>query len=72
MENITASASRVLSRAAPPVRRRRRGEVNATDHIVFLGTSSVGRVEAVFAQIAADALEIPMDRIRVHHGRHLM
>ena len=37
---------------------------------VFLGTSSVGQgVETVFAQIAADALEIPMDRIRhVHHG----
>ncbi len=37
---------------------------------VFLGTSSVGQgVETIFAQIAADALEIPMDRIRhVHHG----
>jgi aerobic carbon-monoxide dehydrogenase large subunit len=37
---------------------------------VFLGTSSVGQgVETVFAQIAADALEMPMDRIRhVHHG----
>jgi len=37
---------------------------------VFLGTSSVGQgVETVFAQIAADALEFPMDRIRhVHHG----
>ena len=37
---------------------------------VFLGTSSVGQgVETVFAQIAADALEISMDRVRhVHHG----
>ncbi len=37
---------------------------------VFLGTSSVGQgVETVFAQIAADALEWPMERIRhVHHG----
>ena len=34
------------------------------------GTSSVGQgVETVFAQIAADALEIPIERIRhVHHG----
>jgi len=46
-------------------------EVNDDGTIsVFLGTSSVGQgVETVFAQIAADALEIPMDRIRhVHHG----
>lgn len=37
---------------------------------VFMGSSAVGQgVETVFAQIAADALEIPIDRIRwVHHG----
>jgi len=37
---------------------------------VFIGSSAVGQgVETVFAQIAADALEIPMDRIReVRHG----
>src|SRR6202035_3974740 len=37
---------------------------------LFVGSSSVGQgVETVFAQIAADALEIPMERIRaVHHG----
>jgi aerobic carbon-monoxide dehydrogenase large subunit len=37
---------------------------------VFMGSSAVGQgVETVFAQIAADALEIPMDRIRdVFHG----
>ncbi|MPZ55953.1 MAG: molybdopterin-dependent oxidoreductase [Rhizobiales bacterium] len=37
---------------------------------LYMGTSSVGQgVETVFAQIAADALEIPMDRIRhVYHG----
>jgi aerobic carbon-monoxide dehydrogenase large subunit len=37
---------------------------------VYLGTTSVGQgVETIFAQIAADALEIPIDRIRhVHHG----
>ena len=37
---------------------------------VYLGTTSVGQgVETIFAQIAADALEIPIDRIRhVYHG----
>jgi carbon-monoxide dehydrogenase large subunit len=37
---------------------------------VFIGSSAVGQgVETVFAQIAADALEIPMNRIRgVFHG----
>ncbi|MFL6797232.1 MAG: xanthine dehydrogenase family protein molybdopterin-binding subunit [Xanthobacteraceae bacterium] len=37
---------------------------------VYLGTTSVGQgVETIFAQIAADALEMPIDRIRhVHHG----
>ena len=37
---------------------------------VFMGTSSVGQgVETVFAQIAADALEVPIERIcHVHHG----
>jgi aerobic carbon-monoxide dehydrogenase large subunit len=37
---------------------------------VFVGSSSVGQgVETVFAQIAADALEVPMGRInRVLHG----
>jgi carbon-monoxide dehydrogenase large subunit len=37
---------------------------------LFVGSSSVGQgVETVFAQIAADALEVPMDRIKnVFHG----
>src|SRR5262249_13521314 len=37
---------------------------------VFVGSAAVGQgVETVFAQIAADALEIPIDRIRaVFHG----
>jgi carbon-monoxide dehydrogenase large subunit len=37
---------------------------------VYVGSSSVGQgVETVFAQIAADALEMPLDRIRgVFHG----
>jgi aerobic carbon-monoxide dehydrogenase large subunit len=37
---------------------------------VFIGSSSVGQgVETVFAQIAADALEMPIDRIKgVFHG----
>jgi aerobic carbon-monoxide dehydrogenase large subunit len=46
-------------------------EVNDDGTImVFMGTSSVGQgVETIFAQIAADALEMPIERIRhVHHG----
>ena len=46
-------------------------EINDDGSIsVYMGSSAVGQgVETVFAQIAADALEIPMDRIRwVHHG----
>jgi carbon-monoxide dehydrogenase large subunit len=37
---------------------------------LYVGSSSVGQgVETVFAQIAADALDVPMDRIRaVFHG----
>jgi carbon-monoxide dehydrogenase large subunit len=37
---------------------------------VYIGSSSVGQgIETIFAQIAADALELPFDRIaRVHHG----
>ena len=37
---------------------------------VFIGSSAIGQgIETVFAQIAADALELPMDRIRgVMHG----
>src|SRR4029079_19529989 len=46
-------------------------EVNDDGTIsVFIGSSAVGQgVETVFAQIAAEALEIPIDRIRgVYHG----
>ena len=46
-------------------------EINDDGSIsVFMGSSAVGQgVETVFAQIAADALDIPMERIRwVHHG----
>ncbi|HMI96083.1 MAG TPA: xanthine dehydrogenase family protein molybdopterin-binding subunit [Micropepsaceae bacterium] len=36
---------------------------------LYVGSSSVGQgIETIFAQIAADALEIPLDRIRVLHG----
>ena len=37
---------------------------------VYVGSSAIGQgIETIFAQIAADALEIPMPRIRaVHHG----
>jgi aerobic carbon-monoxide dehydrogenase large subunit len=40
------------------------------DYSVFVGSSAVGQgVETVFAQIAADALEVPITRIRgVSHG----
>jgi aerobic carbon-monoxide dehydrogenase large subunit len=46
-------------------------EINGDGSVtVFMGSSAVGQgVETVFAQIAADALEIPMDRIaNVFHG----
>jgi len=46
-------------------------EINADGSVsVFMGSSAVGQgVETVFAQIAADALEVPMDRIAgVFHG----
>ncbi len=46
-------------------------EVNDDGTIsVYMGTSSVGQgVETIFAQIAADALELPVERISdVHHG----
>ncbi len=46
-------------------------ELNADGSFaVFVGSSSVGQgVETVFAQIAADALEVPMERIsNVFHG----
>lgn len=36
---------------------------------VYLGSSSVGQgLETIMAQIAADATEIPYERITVHHG----
>jgi carbon-monoxide dehydrogenase large subunit len=36
---------------------------------VYVGSSSVGQgIETIMAQIAADALEVPLDRIRVMHG----
>jgi aerobic carbon-monoxide dehydrogenase large subunit len=46
-------------------------EINPDGSVsVFMGSSAVGQgVETVFAQIAADALELPIERIRhVHHG----
>jgi len=46
-------------------------EINPDGSVaVFIGSSAVGQgVETVFAQIAADALELPMERISgVHHG----
>src|SRR5580692_8297908 len=36
---------------------------------VYVGSSAVGQgIETILAQIAADALELPLERIRVYHG----
>jgi len=36
---------------------------------VFVGSSSVGQgIETIMAQIAADALQLPLERIRIYHG----
>jgi len=36
---------------------------------VYVGSSAVGQgIETIMAQIAADALELPLDRVRVFHG----
>ena len=36
---------------------------------VYVGSSAIGQgLETVFAQIAADALEMSFDRVRVLHG----
>jgi aerobic carbon-monoxide dehydrogenase large subunit len=36
---------------------------------VYVGSSSVGQgIETILAQIAADALELPLEQIRVYHG----
>jgi carbon-monoxide dehydrogenase large subunit len=47
-----------------------RVEVEADGKVnVYVGSSAIGQgIETVMAQIAADALEIPMDEIRVLHG----
>ena len=36
---------------------------------VYVGSSAVGQgIETIMAQIAADALELPLERIKVFHG----
>jgi carbon-monoxide dehydrogenase large subunit len=47
-----------------------RMEVEADGNIaVYVGSSSIGQgVETIMCQIAADALEVSMDRIRIFHG----
>src|SRR6202035_1982686 len=36
---------------------------------VYVGSSAVGQgIETILAQIAADALELPLERIRIYHG----
>ena len=59
--------SAASSRAARPGRRRGRGSrsTRTARSRSIMGSSSVGQgVETVFAQIAADALEMPIERIR--------
>jgi aerobic carbon-monoxide dehydrogenase large subunit len=37
--------------------------------IVYVGSSAIGQgIETIMAQIAADALELPLDRVRILHG----
>jgi carbon-monoxide dehydrogenase large subunit len=44
-------------------------EVDQAGIAVYVGSSAIGQgIETVFAQIAADALELPMAGIRVMHG----
>jgi carbon-monoxide dehydrogenase large subunit len=36
---------------------------------IYVGSSAIGQgLETVFSQIAADALEMPLDRVRIYHG----
>lgn len=36
---------------------------------VYVGSSAIGQgIETIMAQIAADALEVPFDRVRIYHG----
>ncbi len=59
--------SAASSRAAPPARAKSARLALETDGTVsvYVGSSAVGQgLETVFAQIAADALEMPMERIR--------
>jgi len=45
-------------------------EVHASGKVdVYVGSSAIGQgIETIMAQIAADALEIPMDEVRILHG----
>ena len=56
--------------AGPKETRAARARTTTARSRCIIGSSAVGQgVETVFAQIAADALEMPMDRIRgVYHG----
>ena len=69
-------ASAAISKAAAPGPRENVRMVLERDGTVslYVGSSSVGQgVETVMAQIAADALEMPMERInRVQHGSTTM
>ncbi len=44
-------------------------DASAGEIVVSAGSSALGQgIETIFAQIAADAIELPMNRIRVQHG----
>ncbi len=50
-------------------RENARIEVDQIGIAVYVGSSAIGQgIETIFAQIAADALELPMTNIRVLHG----
>ena len=68
---ITASASAASSKAARPARAKARASKFKPDGKVdvYVGSSAIGQgIETIMAQIAADALEIPMDEVRILHG----
>src|SRR5207302_5690496 len=55
--------------AAGPKENARMVVENDGSITVYVGSSALGQgLETVFAQIAADALEISLDRVRVRHG----
>ena len=56
--------------ALRPARERpHRGRAATAPSSVYVGSSAIGQgIETIMAQIAADALELPIERVRVMHG----